>query len=206
MRAPIAAAHCRMRSREPPAYAAFRHHTARSGFEVVFLRATAEGVLCQGSTTAIEADQAFCVDYEIELDPGWRTRRAQVRGRTRAGQPALQTTLETDGYGDWLVDGRGVPELRGCLDVDLESSAFTNALPVHRLALAVGTASDAPAAYVRAVDLSVERLEQRYARLADDGSHVCFDYAAPRFDFACRLVYDAFGLVLDYPGLATRVA
>ena len=41
---------------------------------------------------------------------------------------------------------------------------MTNALPVHRMALPVGTRGDAPAAYVRADGLAVERLEQTYAR------------------------------------------
>jgi hypothetical protein len=54
--------------------------------------------------------------------------------------------------------------------VDFESSALTNAFPVHRLELQVGEEADAPAAYVRALDLSVERLDQRYVRLDDDGS------------------------------------
>jgi uncharacterized protein len=36
--------------------------------------------------------------------------------------------------------------------------------PARRLELAVGRHADAPAAYVRAEDLRVERLEQRYLR------------------------------------------
>jgi hypothetical protein len=36
-------------------------------------------------------------------------------------------------------------------------------------------------------------------------AHDQYDYAAPIFDFECRLVYDNAGLVLDYPGIAQRV-
>ena len=78
-------------------------------------------------------------------------------------------------------------------------------MPVHRLELGVGARADAPAAYVRAVDVRVERLEQEYRRIEDDGPHRRYDYRSPVFDFACDLVYDASGLVLDYPGIATRV-
>jgi hypothetical protein len=102
------------------------------------------------------------------------------------------------------VDGAAAPALDGCLDVDLESSACTNTLPVHRLALAVGEVAPAPAAYVRAVDLGVERLEQEYRRLDDEGSRSRYDYRAPDLAFGCRLVYDAAGFLLDYPGIATR--
>jgi uncharacterized protein len=50
----------------------------------------------------------------------------------------------------------------------------------------------------------VERLEQTYARTADEASCQRYDYAAPAFGFAARLVYDESGLVLDYPGIAVR--
>jgi hypothetical protein len=33
-----------------------------------------------------------------------------------------------------------------------------------------------------------------------------YDYTAPAFEFRCELVYDAAGLVLDYPGIASRAA
>ncbi len=81
---------------------------------------------------------------------------------------------------------------------------MTNALPVRRMGLAIGAQASAPAAYVRALDLSVERLEQSYVRIADEGSHQQYDYCAPAFDFRCKLVYDECGLALDYPGIATR--
>jgi hypothetical protein len=57
---------------------------------------------------------------------------------------------------------------------------------------------------VRARDLGVERLEQEYLRVPDEEGHQRFDYAAPVFGFAARLVYDEAGLVLDYPGIALR--
>lgn len=96
--------------------------------------------------------------------------------------------------------------LDGCLDVDLESSSLTNALPVHRLGLEVGQGADAPAVWVRALELGVERLEQHYVRLEDDGSRQRYRYSAPDFGFECQLSFDEFGLVLDYPGIAVRTA
>jgi hypothetical protein len=77
---------------------------------------------------------------------------------------------------------------------------------LHRLGLAVGAAADAPAVYVRAVDGRVERVGQTYERLADDGVQPRYDYRSPAFDFACVLVYDEGGLIVDYPGIATRFA
>ena len=89
---------------------------------------------------------------------------------------------------------------------------MTNALPVHRMDLRVGDRASAPAAYVRALDLDPDlgdahyRLGQAYVRTADEGGHQRYEYAAPAFGFACRLVYDESGLVLDYPGIAVRAS
>ena len=85
--------------------------------------------------------------------------------------------------------------------MDLEASACTNTLPVHRLALPVGKETVAAAVYVQALDLAVRRLDQTYRRLDDHR----FDYASEG-DFRAVLTYDAAGLVVDYPGIAKRFA
>jgi uncharacterized protein len=166
-------------------FAAFTHHTSRTGFEVVFLGDRR----FEGHTSAVEEGRPFAVRYVIEVDERWHTRRAEV-----AGRPGGAVLLEADGEGRWLVDGERAPRLDGCLDVDLEASAFTNAFPVAR------GATDAPAAWVRAFDLSVERLEQSYRQIAERR----FDYHSPADDFHSELVFGEDGIVLDYPGIATR--
>ncbi len=186
-----------------PATAAWRLLDAHVGFEVLYLRRAPEGYEFEGHSTGVEDREAWAVRYAITLDAGWVTRSAFVSGRSALGTSELR--LEGDGAGAWLVDGEPDPTLAGCLDVDLEGSAFTNALPVHRLALSVGERADAPAAYVRANDLRLERLEQTYARLPDDGERSRYDYVSPASGFRAELVYDRFGLVLDYPGIAVRV-
>ena len=188
----------------PPPSAAWRHVEAREGFEIVIIAARADGYRVSGHSCAVEEGEAWAVEYAIELDSAWITRGARVRGRSAGGEREL--ALDADGAGGWRVNGVPDPALGECLDVDLEASAFTNAFPVHRLALAVGAAAEAPAAYVRAVDLRVERLEQRYERMPDVDGRQRFDYVSPAFDFRCVLVYDEHGLVLDYPGIAVRAA
>ena len=189
-------------SRPLPASAAWRHLDARAGFEVLFPRRETDGYHFEGHATAVEETRAWGVRYVLAVDESWATRSAHIVGRSALG--VNEVRLDGDGAGRWQIDGRPAPQLDGCLDVDLEASAFTNALPVHRLGLAVGEQADAPAAYVRALDLRVERLEQSYTRLEDDGEHSHYDYVSPAFDFRAELVYDEFGLVLDYPGIAVR--
>ena len=194
----------RMSFRDTPKYAAWQHRDSRDGFEVVFFHREKDGVRLEGSTTAVEDGEAWAVQYTIFLDSAWVTRSAHISGRSASG--VHEVIVEGDGGGHWKIDGEAASHLDGCLDVDLESSSLTNAFPVHRLGLEVGQQADAPAAWVRALDLSVERLEQRYVRLEDEGNRERYRYAAPRFDFECELSYDESGLILDYPGIAVRTA
>jgi hypothetical protein len=186
-----------------PPSAAFRHHTSREGFESVFVRSTASGVGLTGCTTAFEAGETWAVGYTIALDAAWMTTRASAWSRSVRG--TREVRIESAGSGRWLVDGVAVPELDGCFDVDLESSGCTNTIPVHRLGLEVGQRAEAPAVWIRA-DGSVERLEQDYQRIADDGSRMRYAYRAPANDFSCTIVFDASGLPVEYPEIASRVA
>src|SRR5204862_2956546 len=166
---------------EPPHFAAWEHRDARRGFEVAFFGRADGELRVEGETAAVEGADAWAVRYSIALDSEWHTIAAHVTGRSVAGR--REVSLRSDAAGRWDVNGERAPELDGCMDVDLESSALTNAFPAHRLRLAVGEQAEAPAAYVRATDLGVERLEQRYLRLDDDGSgRQRYRYTAPRFE------------------------
>ena len=178
-----------------PAFAAWRFVDVLDGFEVVY----AQPGRLRGHTSAVENGEAYAVRYEITLDDRWRTREARVASDTVAGQ--RETVLISDAEGRWTVDGKPAPQLDGLIDVDLEASACTNTLPIHRLSLPLGEVTEAPAAYVRAIDLTVTRLDQTYRKL-DDGR---YDYTSDT-DFRAVLEYDAAGLIVDYPGVAVRFA
>jgi uncharacterized protein len=183
-----------------PERGAWRLAGAHEGFEVARFRMERDGIVLTGTSVGIEDGVPRDFRYVIELDGSWRTRRAVVE----AGD-GLRVEIATDGASGWLVDGVGDPGLDGCVDLDLEGSVVTNTVPVHRLALSVAEHADAPAAYVRARTLTVERLDQTYARLADDGGVLVFDYASPRFGYRDRLRFAPDGLVLDYPNVGSRV-
>ena len=180
---------------ELPPYAAWRFVDGVDGFEVMY----AEPGRLRGHTSAVEDGQAYAVGYEITLDDRWRTREVVVSSDTVSG--SRSTVLLSDGDGRWTVDGVPAPHLDGLVDVDLEASACTNTLPVHRLPLTVDEDVVASAVYVQAIDLAVRRLDQTYRRL--DGHR--FDYTSEG-GFNAVLTYDTSGLVVDYPGIAARFA
>jgi hypothetical protein len=188
---------------ELPASAAWRLVDAHQGFEVLFPSAEGGGVRLEGQIAVIEEGEACGVRYSLHLDGDWTTRSARVVARSSWGEH--ERVIERTQSGSPAVDGKPAPQLEGLVDVDLEGSAVTNALPVNRMRLGVGERADAPAAYVRLPDLRVARLDQTYRRIDDEGERTRYEYEAPEFDTRCVLAYDAFGLVLDYPGIAKRV-
>lgn len=190
----------------PPA-AAFTHAGVRDGFETVCFRAAGgaggapDGFLFEGGAAAVEDGVPWTVQYRVAVDQAWRTTRVEATGVSPTGHRRLSAEVRG---GRWWVDGVERPDLDGCVDVDLEASLVTNTLPVHRLDLHSPDLVDAPAAFIRAADLGVERIEQGYRCTGRDAGRIVVDYASPTFDVACTLVLDGSGLVVDYPGLGRR--
>lgn len=61
--------------------------------------------------------------------------------------------------------GQPVEALRGCVDIDISATPFSNTLPIRRLGLAQGEASEFLAAYVAVPALVPEPVWQRYTCL-----------------------------------------
>ena len=189
----------------PPRSAAWEHREARSGFEVVFLRPDEDGCQHRGPHGGGRGRRG--VGRRLRHLPRPRLgdqKRAGVGPRgPRAGASCVSRWCAP--VAGWSTASR--PRSSTAASTSTSSPpSLTNAFPVHHLGLEVGQAAEAPAAYVRALDLAVERLEQRYLRLDDEGDLRRYHYTSPAFDFECELVYDASGLVLDYPGIAVRAA
>lgn len=189
---------------QPPPFATFVHAGGRDGFEAVWFRratTTADGYVLDGGTTAFEDDDPWSVHYRVEVDDRWQTTRVEATGVSASGRYTLRAERRD---GRWRVNDADRPDLDGCVDIDVEASLVTNTLAIHRIDLDAATPQDAPAAFVRADDLRVERLEQTYRCTDRSGERIVFDYTSATFDVACDLVVDTSGIVVDYPGLGRR--
>lgn len=191
-----------MRLLTPPGGASWTHVGARAGFEAAFFDEVGIGHRLTGNTTAHESSVLWSIGYDVTVDHSWTTVQVQASNLTAAGRRDL--TLTRDAAGRWIASGERRPELDGCVDVDFESSAATNTLPLHRLDLVEGVGADVPAAFVRADELRVERLEQRYTLIKVVPEFLLFLYESSTFGFECELRYDRAGLVIEYPGIAVR--
>lgn len=183
-----------------PPVAAWQLRGAYTGFEVARFITRKSGVLLKGTTVGVEGDTPWSLRYAIEVDSSWKLRKAVVEKDT-----GESVHIERDGEGNWTIDGQSRPEFRGYSDLDLEASAVTNTIPVHRLALQAGEHADAPAAYVRTKTLEVESLGQSYECVSADSDGIVFDYRSPRFGYHDRLHFAPNGLIREYPGIGVSM-
>lgn len=154
-----------------------------------------DGWQLRGTVIVALAGAPYRIRYGVLCGADWRTQSVHVAVGSGSGERALH--LEVDRAGRWSDRTRELPQLAGCLDVDLEITPATNTLPIRRLQLPLGGSASLVAAWVRFPGLTVEPLEQGYRRT---GEHT-YRYS-DRYD----LEVDDLGLVRRYAGIWKRIA
>lgn len=166
----------------------------RPGHESARVSPGAAGWELAGTAVFAHEGKACGFNYTIACDREWRTKSADVVGWLGADAVRVNALVGEDGR--WRVDGVDIPEIAGCVDVDLNFSPSTNLLPIRRLDLAVGEEKEVRAAWLRFPSFRFEPLEQTYRRLAE--SRYVYRSAGGRFER--ELDVDGNGFVLRYPG------
>ena len=167
------------------------------GREKARIEQTADGWRLAGRVETEEAAARAELEYSIECERNWRTRRALIKGV--ASGVAIRFELTADGEGRWSLNGAPLPAVEGALDIDLGFTPATNLLPIRRLDLAVGEQAKVRTAWLRFPELRIEPLEQWYRREA--ARVFRYDAVVDRTRFQARLDTDEFGCVLTYEGL-----
>lgn len=160
--------------------------------------------LLDGAAVTRDEAGAWSLRFSVIADRAWLTRTVFVE--VLADDGLERVTLSVDGLGEWTLDGRPWPELRGCTDVDVSATPLTNALPVNRLGLPVGGEASVDVAWLDVPSLAVHRVRQVYRRGPDDARGLAtYTYADPTYgEFG--ITVDRAGLVVAYQGLFARVA
>ena len=172
------------------------------GIEHLRLVTSDRGIVANGLVIGLEAGRPFRIGYEIRCDSRWRVREVRAAAPD-SERPVLE--LLADGKGRWKRrGGEPVPELDGCIDVDISATPFTNTLPIRRLGLEPGESEELAVTYIRVPELLVGAERQRYGCLDARGSGGLYRFEALPGGFTAELPVDADGLVLDYPGLFRR--
>lgn len=174
-----------------------------NGLEHCQCLATDEGLLLAGVVAGIRGS-LYGASYYVMVDALGCTREVQV-----AYVAGRALHVKADGKGNWqdLTTGKSLPELEGCLDIDIGVTPATNMLPVRRLQLEKGESRDILAAYVP-LPTQLEgaflptRAEQRYTCLEPEK---LYRYEGLFRKFTAELEFDENGMVLDYPETFRRV-
>jgi uncharacterized protein len=173
---------------------------AINGTEYCALCCTDGGWLLKGNIVGVlEEQRPILASYEVLCDDKWLTRRVQVERTIGKDKKALSVNVEKDGV--WRSSGQDLPEVRGCLDVDLGVTPATNTLPIRRLDLEIGKSESVTAAWIRFPKFEIQPLSQRYTRIAKN----IYRYESET-GFSAEIVVDDLGLVMTYPGGWEQIA
>lgn len=153
--------------------------------------------LIQGTAIVLSGTTPYEFRYRIETDLEWQTRRVQINVVSVVSNEDVvsELVIEADDSRRWRVNNRAMPDLDGCVDIDLGFSPATNLLPIERLGLSDGETTPVRAAWLRFPELILEPLEQHYTRL--NGITYRYESMAGR----PRLIeLDEDGMIVSYEG------
>ena len=154
---------------------------------------------------ALETKAGFVTSRLLVTSSGQGWRRALDLRQGRAGE--WEVLADEDGEADLPSVGGDARALEEALDCDLGLSPVTNMMPVLRHGLLEGGGPiELITAWVSVPDLSVRPDGQRYSFLRAGADHKTLRYEATDGTFAADITVDREGFVLDYPGIARRLA
>jgi hypothetical protein len=165
------------------------------GSEVCILERHGRGWRLRGTALTHEARRPIELRYAVTVDSAWATTDVEVLVAVAGGDPRQLAEL-----GRLWSRTERPPEYSDCVDVDLSFTPATNTLPIRRLRLDIGEEAEIYVAWLVWPELSVQRVLQRYTRLAEDR------YRYSQDEFEAELTVDEQGLVLEYEGLWRAIA
>ena len=148
-----------------------------------------------GRTQFVETDGTTSLDYLLLCDHGWHVRSARVTGSRL--EAAINVRIERRPDGVWRLDGEERPELRGCVDLDLEFTPATATLALRRLAMVPGSQGAATLARLTFPDFRLRPVAFSCRRTSLE-SYLYQEASAP--ELTRRLSVNEAGFASQIPG------
>jgi len=170
------------------------------GLEYLRLTEGSEDILVDSVVIGIEDNIPFRLHYQITCDTHYQIQQVNL---DLAGHTPF--TLTTDGAGQWFNSrNQPLPELDGCIDVDISATPFTNTLPIRRLRWQAGQSQSLNMVYILIPQLDIQPARQQYSCIERHAQGSVFEYSQPGFKAILSL--DADGFVQNYPELFRRLS
>jgi len=162
------------------------------GHDAALLTANDGGFVLRGTAVFRHPAGPACVDYAVEVDAAWRTRRGKVCGFV--ADRRFDHTIAREAHG-WSLDGVPIARLAHLLDLDFGFTPATNLLQLRRTA--PGASLDLPVAWFDIDAITLVELPQRYERRDE----TTYWYAAPTVPYEGILELAPNGFARKYPQL-----
>jgi hypothetical protein len=140
----------------------------------------------------------YKVDYDIQTNADWETLAVSIRSQQNNQQAHYQ--FESDGKGNWKNNEHPEIDFKGCIDVDIPLTPFTNTLPINRLKLKEKEEQIIRVIYFDLLQQKIIPVQQKYIRLSGN----VYKYENIPNDFEAKITVDEDGFVVDYPSLFVR--
>lgn len=145
-------------------------------------------------------DKVYRVEYKIKTNQNWQTIYAEVL--SQHSDQREQLIFESDGKGNWMMGGQPADRFKGCIDIDIALTPFTNTLPINRLKLRQDEEHQVQVIYHDLLERQIVPARQKYIRLSKTEYH----YENVPNDFEAKIEVDEIGFVVNYPSLFVRTA
>ena len=163
----------------------------------------------------VSVTRSYATAWSLDATDAWRTRTLDISAHGAGWTRSLTLTRGTDGrwtvdpqsHGDAALPAAGLAEpgsIDGALDCDIGLCPVTNTMPIRRLRLLDRHVPGTPLvmAWIQVPSLRVLRSDQVYA--SSTPGRVL--YRGADGDDQAELTVGSDGIVIDYPGLASRLA
>lgn len=145
-------------------------------------------------------NKIYQVEYRIKTNHNWETVFFEINSRH---SNRIQSLLfEGDGKGNWTSNNKQASQFKGCIDIDIPLTPFTNTLPINRLKLIQDQEQEIQVIYLDLLEEQIKPVRQKYKRLSNTEYH----YENVPNDFEANIQVDESGFVIDYPMLFVRTA
>jgi len=122
-----------------------------------------------GIISGMVDNQPLKMKYQVTLDEDFQVQSVKIEIPGRAKSFLL---LNLDQFGRWFNESnQHLPELDGCLDIDISVTPFTNTLAIKRLGMRGKEMEQLNVVYIKVPELNISRVLQEYSKISATHYH-----------------------------------
>ncbi|MGE8426978.1 MAG: putative glycolipid-binding domain-containing protein [Sphingobacterium sp.] len=144
-------------------------------------------------------DKIYTLYYHLKIDEHWNVQHLDLE---YAVNDVIKRIKGNKIENDWEINGSVKNDFQGIDYIDISLTPFTNTLPINNLNLEMGESTDIKVLYFDILNDAIKPVNQNYSKT----KALTFQYKNIPKDFEADLEVDSLGLVVNYPGLFTKVA